>query len=113
MHLLSVNSSHADCRPERSFFCPAARSVDWKNPEKALEVTGQFTGVPRPVLVEASKHFAWDHRVDLQAAVNVAKEGPAFGFTKTDTSAKVPSLFDLSFLAEATGKPIEQLDSLR
>jgi hypothetical protein len=27
--------------------------------------------------------------------------------------AKVPSLFDLSFLAEATGKPIEQLDSLR
>jgi sulfonate transport system substrate-binding protein len=84
-----------------------------KNPEKALEVTGQFTGVPGPVLVEASKHFAWDHRVDLQAAVNVAKEGPAFGFTKTDTSAKVPSLFDLSFLAEATGKPIEQLDSLR
>jgi hypothetical protein len=21
---LSINSSHADCRPERSFFCPAA-----------------------------------------------------------------------------------------
>ena len=69
-------------------------------------------GVPRPVLEEASKHFAWDHRVDLQAAVNVAKEGPAFGFTKSDASAKVPGLFDLTFLAEATGKSIDQLDSL-
>lgn len=84
-----------------------------KNPEKALEVSGQFTGVARPVLVEASKHFAWDHRVDLQAAVNVAKEGPAFGFTKTDTSAKVPGLYDLSFLSEATGKPIDELETLK
>jgi sulfonate transport system substrate-binding protein len=82
------------------------------NPEKALEVTGQFTGVSRPVLVEAMKHFAWDYRIDLQAAVNVAKEGPVFGFTKTDTSTKVPSYFDLSFLSEATGKPIDQLNSL-
>jgi hypothetical protein len=64
------------------------------------------------VLVEAMKHFAWDYRVDLEAAVNVAKEGPVFGFTKTDTSAKVPSYFDLSFLSEATGKPIDQLNSL-
>jgi sulfonate transport system substrate-binding protein len=82
------------------------------NPEKALEVTSQFTGVPRPVLIEAMKHFAWDHRADLAAAVNVAKEGPAFGFTKTDASAKVPALYDLSFLSEATGKPIDQLDRL-
>ena len=52
------------------------------NPEKALEVTAQFTGVPRAVMIEAMKHFAWDHRVDLAAAVNVAKEGPAFGFTR-------------------------------
>jgi hypothetical protein len=64
------------------------------------------------VLEEASRHFAWDHRVDLQAAVNVAKEGPAFGFTKTDASAKVPGLFELSFLSEATGKPVGQLETL-
>jgi hypothetical protein len=41
-----------------------------------------------------------------------AKEGPAFGFTKTDASAKVPALYDLSFLSEATGKPIDQLERL-
>jgi ABC-type nitrate/sulfonate/bicarbonate transport system substrate-binding protein len=81
------------------------------NPEKALELTGQFTGVPRQVLLESMKHLAWDYRVDLQAAINVAKEGPAFGFTKADMSAKVPAYFDLSFLSEATGRPVDQLDS--
>jgi hypothetical protein len=42
--------------------------------------------------------------------VNVAKEGPKFGFTKADMSGKVPRYFDLSYLAEATGKPITQLE---
>jgi hypothetical protein len=57
------------------------------------------------------KHFAWDHRVDLKAAVSVAQEGPTFGFTKADMSGKVPAYFDLSFLSEATGKPVNQLDT--
>jgi ABC-type nitrate/sulfonate/bicarbonate transport system substrate-binding protein len=82
------------------------------NPEKALEVTAKFTGVPRPVLLEASKHFVWDHRVDVQSALNVAKEGPEFGFTKADNSAKVPSLFDLSFLSEASGTPVDRLSTI-
>ena len=81
------------------------------HPEKTIELTSQFTGVSREVLVEAMKHFAWDYRVDLQAAVNVAKEGATFGFTKADVSERVLSYFDLSFLSEASGKPINQLDS--
>jgi ABC-type nitrate/sulfonate/bicarbonate transport system substrate-binding protein len=83
-----------------------------KNPEKALEITAKFTGVPRTVLDESVKHFSWDHRVDRQAIINVAKEGVTFGFTKTDTSPKVADLIDLSFLSEATGKPVDQLSSL-
>ncbi len=43
----------------------------------------------------------------------IAKEGPKFGFTKADMSGKVASYFDLSYLSEATGKPIDQLDTLR
>jgi sulfonate transport system substrate-binding protein len=81
------------------------------NSGKALDITGQYTGVPKEVLVEAMKHFAWDHRVDLKAAVSVAQEGPTFGFTKADMSGKVPAYFDLSFLSEATGKPVNQLDT--
>jgi hypothetical protein len=52
-------------------------------------------------------------RVDIQNAINVAKQGPKFGFTKTDMSARVPEYIDLSYLTEATGKPIDQLSSYR
>jgi cobyrinic acid a,c-diamide synthase len=41
--------------------------------------------------------------------VNVAKQGPVFGFTKTDTSAKVPDYIDMSYLSAATGRPLDQL----
>jgi hypothetical protein len=34
---------------------------------------------------------------------------PKFGFTKSDMSDKVASYFDLSYLSEATGKPIDEL----
>ena len=57
------------------------------------------------------KHSKWDYRVDIQNAINVAKQGPKFGFTKADMSGKVASYFDLSYLAEATGKPVDQLDT--
>jgi len=39
----------------------------------------------------------------------VAKQGPIFGFSKADMSAKVPDYVDMSYLSEATGKPIDQL----
>ena len=45
-------------------------------------------------------------RADVGTMVNVAKEGPAFGFTKTDMSAKVSDYVDLSYLSAATGKPV-------
>jgi hypothetical protein len=47
----------------------------------------------------------------VQNAINVAKEGPKFGFTKADMSGKVADYFDLSYLAEATGQSVEQLGS--
>ena len=81
--------------------------------DKAVEVAIQYTGVSKDVVDEALKHATLEHRVDVQTAIDVAKEGPKFGFTKADMSAKVGSYFDLSYLSEATGKPINQLDSLR
>jgi sulfonate transport system substrate-binding protein len=83
------------------------------NRNKAMEVIIQFTGVGRDVVNEALKHATLEHRVDVQTAIAIAKEGPKFGFTKADTSDKVASYFDLSYLSEASGKPIDQLNSLR
>jgi sulfonate transport system substrate-binding protein len=83
-----------------------------KNPDKAVDIISQYTGVGKPVLTEALKHSSWDYRVNVQTAVNIARQGPTFGFTRTDLSEKMPSYFDLSFLSEATGKPVEQLSVL-
>ena len=80
-----------------------------KHPDKALEVISQYAGIDQKVLAEALKHAQWESRVSLKIAENVAKAGPSFGFTKADQSGKVGQLFDLSFLAEATGKSVAEL----
>jgi sulfonate transport system substrate-binding protein len=80
-----------------------------ENREQAIDVAVQFTGVGRNVVVEAFKHATLEHRVDVQTAIAIAKEGPKFGFTKSDMSDKVAPYFDLSYLSEATGKPIDEL----
>lgn len=80
-----------------------------QNQEKAIEVAVQLSGVARDVVVEAFKHVTLEHRVDVQTAIDIAKEGPKFGFTKADMSDKVASYFDLSYLSEATGKPVSAL----
>ena len=84
-----------------------------KNPDKAADVITQYTGVSKDVLSEAWKHASWDTRLNIQTMINVAKEGPKFGFTKTDTSKKVPQYIDMSFLSEAIGQPADQLMNLR
>lgn len=83
-----------------------------KNPDKALEVIAQYAGIDQKVLIEALKYANWESRVDIKIAENVAKEGPAFGFTKADQSGNVASFFDLSYLAEATGRQVDQLTTL-
>lgn len=88
-----------------------AKEFYGKNRDRAVEVISQYTGVGKDVVLEALKHSFWESRVDIQTAINVAKQGPKFGFTKADVSGKVPAYFDMSFLAEATGKPVEQLTS--
>jgi ABC-type nitrate/sulfonate/bicarbonate transport system substrate-binding protein len=82
------------------------------NRAKAIDVVTQFTGVGKDVVDEALKHATLEYRVDVATAVAVAKQGPKFGFTKADMSDKVASYFDLSYLSEATGKPIDQLNIL-
>jgi sulfonate transport system substrate-binding protein len=77
--------------------------------DKAAAVITQFAGVNTDVVDEALKHATLDYRVDVLTAVAVAKEGPKFGFTKQDMSDKVASFFDLGYLAEATGTPVEKL----
>jgi ABC-type nitrate/sulfonate/bicarbonate transport system substrate-binding protein len=84
-----------------------------KNQDKAAELIAQYTGASVAVINEALKRSRWDARADIQAAINVAKQGPAFGFTKADMSGEVRNYFDLSLLAEATGKPIAELSTLR
>jgi sulfonate transport system substrate-binding protein len=113
--LLAANTEFLKDRPTAVSLLKAyveAENYYVQNREKAMEVAVQFTGVSRDVVVEAFKHATLEHRVDVQTAIAVAKEGPKFGFTKSDMSDKVASYFDLSYLSEATGKPIDEL-SLR
>ena len=76
-----------------------------KNPDKAVDFISQYTGASKDVLNEAWKHGSWDLRFNLQNMINVAKEGPKFGFTKSDMSDKVPQYIDMSFLSESIGRP--------
>ncbi len=83
------------------------------NKDKAAALIAQYTGASVTIIQEALKRSRWDPRVDVQAAINVSKQGPAFGFTKADMSGEVRNYFDLSLLSEATGKPIAELSVLR
>lgn len=114
--LLAANTEFLKDRQTAVNFLKAyveAENYFRQNRDKAIEVIIQFTGVGKDVIVEALKHATLEHRVDIPTAVAIAKEGPKFGFTKADMSDKVASYFDLSYLSEATGKPINQLDTLR
>ena len=80
-----------------------------KNPEKAVRLITEYTGVSKEVIAEAWKHGIWDVRADVRTMINVASQGPVFGFSKSDVSAKVPDYVDMSYLSAATGKPADQL----
>ena len=88
-----------------------SESLDFyvKNPDKAVSLISEYTGVTKDVIAEAWKHGHWDVRADVRTMINVAMEGPTFGFTKADMSGKVPSFVDMSYLSEATGRPADRL----
>jgi sulfonate transport system substrate-binding protein len=114
--LLAANSDFLKDRQTAINFLKAyldAEKYYLQNRDKAIEVAMQYTGVSKDVVDEALKHATLEHRVDVQTAIDIAREGPKFGFTKADVSDKVASFFDLSYLSEATGKPVNQLGSLR
>ena len=114
--LLAANTDFLKDRETAVKFLKAyldAEKYYLQNRDKAVEVATQYTGVSKEVVGEALKHAILEHRVDIQTAIEIAKEGPKFGFTKTDVSASVGSYFDLSYLSEATGEPIDRLTSLR
>jgi ABC-type nitrate/sulfonate/bicarbonate transport system substrate-binding protein len=79
------------------------------NTDKAVSMITEYTGVSKDVIAEAWKHGIWDVRADVGTMINVAKQGPAFGFTRTDTSARVPDYVDMSYLSAVTGRPADQL----
>jgi len=89
-----------------------AKDYYTQNRDKAVDVISQFTGVGKDVVNEALKHSTWEYRVDINTAIAVAKQGPKFGFTKADMSDKVAAYFDMSYLADATGKSVDQLNSI-
>lgn len=112
--LLAANTDFLKDRKLAVTFLKAyVEAMDYygKNPDKTLALVAQYTGGSQAILGEAMKHSEWDYRVDVQNAINVAKQGPKFGFTKGDMSDKVASYFDLSYLAEATGKSVDQLST--
>jgi ABC-type nitrate/sulfonate/bicarbonate transport system substrate-binding protein len=112
--LLGANTEFLKDRPTAVKFLKAfveAKEFYRKNQDKTVEVLTEVTGMGRPVIIEALKHSVWESRVDILTAISVAKQGPRFGFAKTDTSDRVTAFFDMSYLAEAIGRPVEQLTS--
>jgi ABC-type nitrate/sulfonate/bicarbonate transport system substrate-binding protein len=110
--LLAANTEFLkDRKSAVNFLKSYVEAMDYyrKNPDKTLALVAQYTGGAPAVLSESMRHSGWTYRVDILNAVNVAKQGPKFGFTRADASSKVPVYFDLSYLAEATGESVEQL----
>ena len=113
--ILAANTEFLKDRETAVRFLKAyAESLEFyvANPSKAIELITEYTGVSKEVVAEAWKHGIWDIRADLRTMVNVAKEGPVFGFSKTDMSAKIPDYVDMSYLSAATGKPANALTRL-
>jgi ABC-type nitrate/sulfonate/bicarbonate transport system substrate-binding protein len=110
--ILAANTDFLKDRETAVRFLKAySESLDFyvKNPDKAVSLITEYTGVSKDVVSEAWKHGIWDVRADVRTMINVAKEGPVFGFTKTDMSAKIPDYVDMSYLSAATGKPVDAL----
>jgi sulfonate transport system substrate-binding protein len=111
-HILAANTDFLKDRETAVKFLKAyADSLEFyvKNPEKAVRLITEYTGVSKEVIAEAWKHGIWDVRADVRTMINVASQGPVFGFSKSDVSAKVPNYVDMSYLSAATGKPVDQL----
>ena len=68
-----------------------------------------LTGITPEVAALSFRNQVFSEKIDVKAIVGAAKLGPQFGFTKSDTSAKVESLIDFGPLMAATGKPREEL----
>ena len=112
--LLAANTDFLKDRKQTITFLKAyVEAMDYysKNPDKTLALVAQYTGGSPAILNEAMRHSRWTYRVDIQNAINVARQGPKFGFTKADMSEKVPAYFDLSYLAEATGQSADLLST--
>jgi sulfonate transport system substrate-binding protein len=110
--ILAANTDFLKDRETAVKFLKAyAESLEFyvKNPEKAVRLITEYTGVSKEVIAEAWKHGIWDVRADVRTMINVASQGPIFGFSKSDVSAKVPDYVDMSYLSAATGKPVDQL----
>jgi sulfonate transport system substrate-binding protein len=110
--ILAANTDFLKDRETAVKFLKAyAESLEFyvKNPEKAVRLITEYTGVSKEVIAEAWKHGIWDVRADVRTMVNVASQGPIFGFSKSDVSVKVPDYVDMSYLSAATGKPVDQL----
>jgi len=110
--ILAANTDFLKDRDTAVKFLKAySESLDFyvKNPDKAVSLITEYTGVTKDVIAEAWKHGHWSTHADVNTMINVAKEGPAFGFSKADMSGKVSGYVDLSYLAAATGKPTDQL----
>ena len=110
--ILAANTEFLKNRDMAVRFLKAyAESLEFyvNKPDKAIELIVEYTGVSKDVVTEAWKHGIWDVRADVRTMINVAKEGPVFGFSKADMSGKVLDYVDMSYLAAATGKPVDAL----
>jgi ABC-type nitrate/sulfonate/bicarbonate transport system substrate-binding protein len=79
------------------------------HPDEHAKIATQWVAVDLPAAQASVKTFTYDYRIYEPNAIKYAADLYQFGLTKTDTSSKIPSTIDYSYLQAATGKLPEQL----
>lgn len=82
---------------------------EMQNEPAFVKVATQLAGIQPAVAQESFRNMVFSEVIDAKAAVESAKLGPRFGFTKADVSAQVPGLIDFGPLMAATGRTQDQL----
>lgn len=79
------------------------------HPDDHARIVTQWVGIDLPAARASVKTFTYDYRIYQPNAARYAAILYHFGLTKTDTSSRIPSTIDYTYLEAATGLPAEQL----
>ena len=79
------------------------------DPTHGLEREVKYTELPEAVVKKSYEFLTFDYRVDVEAIRGTEQAMRQTGLQKEDLSGKIAEYVDLSYLAKASGKSVEEL----